>query len=367
MAQIKDIQVKNYRAFEDFSMSGLARVNLLVGKNNCGKTSLLEALQIFASGGHPRVLWDIGWERGELILKADSEAERAGPELDPGFFYRNHEIDSGSSFEISGNNGLDDTISFSIIEMDTSDDEEDLFEDDPNYEQTLSLSIKTKRLDRPLRLSLSHSNGIIMSPRRFKIIDLDEKAIPTTFIRTKSLDHEEMGNLWNSIALTPEEDEIVGALRILDPKVERIAFLSLDLRRFRSSRRGIVLKLKDSDVPMPLGSLGDGMHRLLALTLAVLQNENGILLVDEIDTGLHYTSMPDMWKLLLRVAERRNVQIFATTHSWDCVMGLAKVCETDTVLQDQVSMHRIESDATQSVVYSGEELITVAKEGIEPR
>lgn len=40
------IHIQNFRLFKDFQLHDLARVNLVVGKNNAGKSSLLEALYL---------------------------------------------------------------------------------------------------------------------------------------------------------------------------------------------------------------------------------------------------------------------------------------------------------------------------------
>jgi predicted ATP-dependent endonuclease of OLD family len=71
--------------------------------------------------------------------------------------------------------------------------------------------------------------------------------------------------------------------------------------------------------PIPLGSMGDGMRRILTLAMCAVNVENGFLLIDEIDTGLYYEVQADMWRLILETAQRLDVQVFATTHSWDCV------------------------------------------------
>ena len=60
------------------------------------------------------------------------------------------------------------------------------------------------------------------------------------------------------------------------------------------------------------------------MAIALISAKGGVLLIDEIDTGLHYTVMADMWKLIAQTAAELDVQVFATTHSSDCVTALRK-------------------------------------------
>lgn len=90
-------------------------------------------------------------------------------------------------------------------------------------------------------------------------------------------------------------------------------------------------------------------------------------MVDEIDTGLHYSVLADMWKLVIETAKRLNVQVFATTHSLDCVHALAWVQEQNPSLASEVTLHRVEKDAPATVVYSMDEIAIAERGQIEVR
>ena len=176
-----------------------------------------------------------------------------------------------------------------------------------------------------------------------------------------------MASMWNAVALTEEEDEVIHALQIIEPDVERIAFLSSGGTRSPNATEGVVVKLRDSDMRMPLGSMGDGIRRMLALTLAVSKSRNSVLLVDEIDTGLHYSVMSSMWKMIIESAARNNTQVFATTHSQDCLTSLAWLCESEPHIASQVSLQRLHKGADSTVHYSAQELASVIQRRIEVR
>ena len=90
-----------------------------------------------------------------------------------------------------------------------------------------------------------------------------------------------------------------------------------------------VVRLSDSPERYPLKSMGDGLSRVLQMTLALVSAKDGILLVDEFENGLHWTVQPKLWQLVFRLAKRLNVQVFATTHSQDCVKAFSSVWQDD--------------------------------------
>jgi AAA15 family ATPase/GTPase len=79
--------------------------------------------------------------------------------------------------------------------------------------------------------------------------------------------------------------------------------------------------------PLPIRSLGDGMQRLLGIALALVNAKDGLLLVDEIENGLHYSIQTDLWRLIFQLAQKLNVQVFATSHSWDCIRSFQQAAQ----------------------------------------
>ena len=139
-------------------------------------------------------------------------------------------------------------------------------------------------------------------------------------------------------------------MRIVTPDFQNLAFVrnpdgkSMSFRTTSESRalyrqrpeRSAKVKLTGTPTPVPLNSMGDGMLRVLQLTLKLLGAKGGFLLIDEFENGLHYSVQEKVWQLVFELAEQLNVQVFATTHSWDCIESFTKVAvartETDGVL-----------------------------------
>ena len=112
--------------------------------------------------------------------------------------------------------------------------------------------------------------------------------------------------------------------------------------------------------------MGDGMWRMLAMAIAITQCKGGVLLVDEIDTGLHYSVMSQMWNLIYNAAKELDVQVFATTHSYDCVYSLAQIC-SNADMQKSVTVQRIEAGKKRSIPYDEDEITVAASRDIEVR
>ena len=101
---LRSLNLKNFRSFKQFSMTGLGRVNLLVGTNNSGKTSVLEAINILSAEGRLEVVWDTLTRRGERqVLEVDVSGRRFH-EMDIRNLFFGHELDQKIVLEIVGKN-----------------------------------------------------------------------------------------------------------------------------------------------------------------------------------------------------------------------------------------------------------------------
>jgi len=160
---------------------------------------------------------------------------------------------------------------------------------------------------------------------------------------------------------------VLRALQFLDGDIERIAAQANSGPAYvTQTRGGFIIKRKGWEQPVPIGSMGDGMWRMLAMAIAISQCKGGVLLVDEIDTGLHYTVMSKMWSLIYNTARELDVQVFATTHSYDCVYSLAQICASAEA-DSAVTVQRVEPGRDWAVPYDQEEITMAATRDIEVR
>lgn len=360
---INSIEIQGFRGFERFEMTDLGLVNLLVGRNNSGKTSVLEAIYLLTSKGDPQAIWQLLWRRGEQFAE---ERARDNPELDICHLFNGHVLQLGSKIVFSAKNQSPKrSIEFEISEPTAKDRERFA----PRF--PLVMHVKGNHIQAST-LPITRKGGLpydaIEMPRRLRgrVIDDSDRA---QFITTDSLDSNELVKMWNKISLTPHEHLALEAMSFLDPSIERIASQSIG-EYINYSRGGFKVKQKGRELPVPIGSFGEGVWRMLAMSIAIAYasgTEGGVLLVDEIDTGLHYTALTKMWKLLYKAAKEFGVQIFATTHSSDCVESLAQICSGGQDAKHRVTLQRIEAGKEKSIPFSEGEIKMAAEHKMEIR
>lgn len=363
---LRDITIRNFRCFSSFEAKGLTLVNLFVGKNNVGKTSLLEAVELLWSNSAAAILKSPS-RRNELIVSEIQEERQLGRQFDISHLFFKHRFDSDASFEISSKDTprcFECFISYEPYPRNT-----------PSPEMIVASQWNQSAL--PLEIDLRPGLRVVIDgkARWFPLTSegsLFLQAIPrmappgheaepvVNFLGTREVEADRLQTLWDAVVLSPEEERVVDALRIVEPGIDRIAFIGDS-----KSNRSVFLKLADVRPRIPLGSAGDGMKRLLALALNLIPAAGGAMLVDEIDTGLHYTVLTKMWDLVIQTARRLNVQVFATTHSMDCVQALAATQGPED--SHLIGLHRLEGAINRTVRNTLEELSAIAETHIEVR
>ena len=278
---LDSLEIKNFRAFKHLQIERLARVNLIVGKNNVGKTSLLEALWIYAEGGSRLTLRRLILSRDEADETDLNDSSELRIEAFNRLFYSKYSNNNSPKPDQNGSTPA--LITISSLHDDSS---------------SLTLDIDW------ITSNSIHGTPIMISPTNNK------------FIRANGLNENDIRPLWDNVTLTPREDLVIEALQIVHPSLKQINLL--DAPR-NTARRIAKARVASSNIAIPLRSLGEGMNRMFGLALALVNAEDGILLIDEIDTGLHYSVLTKMWKLVFETAQHLNVQVFATTHSKDCI------------------------------------------------
>lgn len=373
---LDSLHIEGFRCFERFEVKDLARVNLLVGTNNCGKTSLLEALELWAGRAAPDVL--------EAVLQRRDEHSAALPHdlgLPVRHLFHGHTLEPDQAFDISASRkGATHCIQASIHVSDgwsyeTPQGRGHLLPDLPAADTALNegpLVLQIAILGSPdgttdssnaygVRLSTEGHLPVRTLRRMLRAKDRE----PVLFIPTRSLSRGAAAAMFGDIVLTDEEPRIIDALRTIDPSIERLALASSDAHPTAGS--GLFVRCVGQPQRIPIGSMGDGIWRMLTLAMALVKTRGGVLLIDEIDTGLHFSVMMEMWKLVLETARRLDVQVFATTHSRDCYESLAAVLRDSDAAPGTAAIHRIERDKGRTIVYDQRQIIIAAEDDIEVR
>jgi len=368
---LDSLEIHRFRVFRHLQIDRLKQVNLIVGKNNVGKTCLLEALLLYANRGSLLTMRMVLESRDEAKrLLTSSEGDAKGRSIRYLFHGRGDLEDQHEPVQIGPIGSPPDMLSIGLIWFRQQLDQH-------GRQQWQRIPPEDYDAGGLLLPGLSIALGaqpVLSYPLHIDIPDLDRvvqlkkpRQISSIFVPANGLGREQVNLLWDKIALTDLERDVLASLHIIASEVERVNLVGSQ----EGDRERIPMaKITDFDDPLPLRSLGEGMNRLFGVVLALVNARDGMLLIDEIDSGLHYSAQPDLWRLIFQVARRLNVQVFATTHSWDCVQAFQQAAQEDGQGDGLLISLRERKDQKGqgvAVLFDERELGIVTREQIEVR
>ncbi|MCI5132154.1 MAG: hypothetical protein D3904_11695, partial [Candidatus Electrothrix sp. EH2] len=344
---IEELEIKNFRGFSEYRIKDVGQVNLLVGTNNCGKTSILEAVHLLKTKGNLYNIFSLLARRGEL--KHENETTRYA-KADLCRLFHNFQIKQNFEFSIISHNGRQSGESLSAS-VECVAHQSELAEKIPDFYTRFHghdgyalFTVNSKNEDEYINreVPVTNDNGLLyeyIKRTNSKPIPLETENL--RFVPSSSLSPDNIVLLFEKIVLSPDEESVVEALQIIEPDIIRLATIGTSsVSPEDYVRGGILVKSSKWEERIPIGSFGDGIWRLLGLILSLVAAKNGTLLIDEIDTGLHHTVMSKMWKLICITAGKLNVQVFATTHSSDCWKTLADNAVEEEFADMPIRIHR---------------------------
>lgn len=331
---IKKLQVDGFRGVQQLDLQDLREVNLLVGGNNVGKTSILEAIDFFCNHTEANILTLARQRDKHKGNKRNSLTDVEAVE----YLFALSPQDCGKKMNLKGELALHGTLSVTsgykiqtFLDTEMSSDEDEEFTE-------LTLSIVTDKENED-SVSLAFS----VSGNDKKRIYKKEGILPVVTIHV--IDHL-TGNPFN--LLTSNKDAKERAVKLLqnfNPKIQ-------DLRNITDEDNRSIPKIEiegETDY-VPLSLFGDGLKKALTLMEGLIQAKDGILLVDEYETALHTSVMLPVFQFLLETAKELNVQLFLTTHSIEAV---DKLLETNFPLDDIQVIRLDQEDKTYATCSSG--------------
>jgi len=383
---LDSLKIQNYKALKGLDIDRLGRFNLIVGKNNSGKSTVLESIRILAAQGNPELIDDIIRSHDDEIL-AQSKKDFTGEDNDRLNIYEG--LFTNRVFPVDGSSifiGLCNKEKYIEIrhvffkdeitetkagsgDITTSRTRKifDLLNEtiDHNFEQTIQI-ISSENKERPLYLDRFDDINF----RRRSIIFDRTGVIPVSFIPTQFLSMDLLADLWDKTILTDYFVNVKKFLNLISSDLEDVAFIKVKRSRYKDFERTGIIKLKNQANPIPLNSMGDGILRILQLVLGIQPAAGGILLIDEFENGLHFSVQEKLWELIFELAKTLNIQVFATTHSWDCIEAFTHAAETK---QDDAVLVKISEGIGEkkntiiSSVYEKEDMLRLTQADVEVR
>jgi AAA15 family ATPase/GTPase len=297
---INKIEIEHYRGIKYASIEGFKQINLFFGKNNCGKTVLLESLFLASGLSNPLLPIHVNFMRGY------SKARLNDLKLD---FYN---LDSSSPIHIRMENEESRDLKINLFEQ--KQENVSLNADDTNILTTVEegkfglkfdFTINDKHFESQLRFDSANSTDATRIVSEHYV-----ESLRCTYLSPKYDFSASIQGLKN-ILQNKDEHFITEGLRLIEPGVKDFIFTDKEmLVDIGLSKR------------IPVNMMGDGARKIVSLLTAVYDCKDGALLVDEISNGFHYSVMCNLWKVLINAAIRNNTQLFVTTHDVDSIKGL---------------------------------------------
>ena len=335
---LPDLSITGFRGIASLTIKRLGRVTLIAGKNSVGKTSVLDAVRVYASRGQFGVLSELLESRQELAVAINHEPNRQKRFL-PDFaaLFHGRNVSRNAYISIGPNLDADQLRIEEAPDAKPIALREESFSGyfTRGYRQAFKVVFKGAEKLLPWFLPIEesaaartverHSAGAFLFSWEQLVGAEWQPPIGCQPLGPGVLSNEEIVRFWNAIALTDDEDRAIQALRLVfGSDLERVAVMREDEPIDKKHVERVLAKLRGQARPVPFQSLGDGALHLAGTAMALANSRNGFLLIDEAENGIHHTVQRDFWRMVLKTADENNVQVFATTHSYDCVRGFAQ-------------------------------------------
>ncbi len=350
---LERLQIRNYRAFRDLNVPRLSRMNLVAGRNNSGKTSLLEAIFLLAGAGSPKlamngnILRTIGRDSEEQITR-ETIVEALWKPLFFGFH-------ADSPIEITAEHDVSGLLSLRMALA---------------AQNTLELPLKDAgRADLTLTDQLVFTyrqgdNEEVTSAAQLGTDGIEfkrqQQEIPFPAGLQSSRERTDRGDAirLGSLRKRKQGDVLLKALQVIEPRLRSVE---------DNSASGTPMIWGDIGLPelVPLAVMGEGMTRFASIVLAMVDIGGGVMLIDEIENGIHHSVLTDVWRAINDASRLFGVQVFATTHSFECVEAADQAIKTF-----DLSLHRLqiaEDGNCRCVTYERSEIASAIRHDLELR
>ncbi len=352
--------IQNFRGFEHLELKDLARVNLIAGKNNTGKTSILEALFIHSGNFSQEALLRVE----EISEHTDAIFRYVRPRQLPQWNVLFNDLDVSKNIRfLSNNKNKSNSNTETQLQMIYFDAE--LYEKEQDNLGLIPTSFDTSFQGKQvLKVTYQTRPYHVFQQEGRVVLDkfLPKPVVDMFFIKArKKISEEENAGKFSNLKIKRRDQLVIDTLRLIEPRLNELLLLSY-------SGFPIIYTEIGLNEPIPLLSLGEGVDRIASFILAIGNANGGVVLIDEIENGLHYSVLPDVWRAIGKAAREFNVQIFATTHSLECINAAKEAFYENN--NDDFRYHRLDrkkSGEIQAVTYDPETLESSLESNLEVR
>ena len=376
---LPSLYISGFRGIDELTLPRLGRVTLFAGDNGVGKTTILDAVRLYAARGSISAITSLLDSREEFTESRDGEGNWVNNLWWPALFSggpRNEDqkLEIGPAPEASGGRGL-------VIETVTLDEDSDEVKHKRRetgggtsgsfFKTVVRFDGEEWRLHKDELQEAKPAINLASEAGRAAAM---ERRDPLPYTNCVSVgpglpDNDDLARHWDEIALTTFESIAVDILKtVVGPNLERVGVIGKPMGPLHKTDRLVVARLTGDRERMPLKGLGDGALRFFGFALALTNSINGFLLIDEAENGIHYSHHEEFWRMIIETAAMYNIQVLATTHSFDCIAGFSRA--VNSIPGEHGMLIRLDKgeDGKLNVAEYTEDLLKITEEmGIEVR
>ena len=346
---IRTLEIENFRCFANVKLNDIRNFTIVTGENGSGKTALLESLFV-AAGASPEIyLRTEAWRGNDLInLGAPSSAISMFED----FFYK---FNVGDGLRISFKDSRQSKREVRIVadmEKAVSIPFDSKFSESSVLSPSLKFLWKTPQGDFEPQIEVT-SKGIRISKSAnpYPMILLNQQTFQSSI---------ENAQRYSNLSTKNQDKTVIDTLQGLFPQVEDLSI------QVKGNAPTLFAKVKGVDRKMPIGLLSAGIHKFLAILLAITSTPDGTVLIDEVENGLYYKLLTPMWNMLMKHCKDNKCQLIVTTHSKEFLDSLAPLV---AVNEKDFSLLRTELENGEATIssFSGKEFAAAIESGFEVR
>ena len=355
MDGFKNIEIKNFRGIDHLKIDDFSRVNILLGQNSSGKSSVLECLLLMMGMSNPDLPQAINSIRSRNYSSF----------ADLGYMFHNYDIKVKP--EISSDL-FDNTKRHLSLELTYVIDEKP----QPDLQNGQILTSETKTFLNTLKMLFDIEFGQQKNTYECSLTANQQGLISNKKLAEGYLEKNSVAFISSDLAAGNPANDLVelAKRRLKDTVTEQLKRFEIRITTLEILNNVVYVGLEGIDQLLAVNMQGDGLRRYLNIVAASANPMNNILLIDEIENGLHYSAYKKLWEAIFALATTTNKQVFITTHSKETLNLLNEMLEEHPAYQQEMRLYTLAKTRVkghQAYKYSFEGLSGACENDVELR
>lgn len=304
----KEVEIKSFRGIDYLKLEQFGRVNVFFGKNNCGKTTVLEGIFLLSGMSNPLLPERINMLRNKLAAGLENVK----------YLFRNVDTNNHPRFVAVLSDNEQRMLELSLRDNDIVVNEANLPKDTMSSSKHdmggLCVTMEyTHKISNHSTRKLKSEFCMLSDGHLQKSISATyQEALSARFI-TCYTEANSLNDGVSNIVKQNKKSQLIEYTQIFDPRIKTIESLP----------DSVYVGYEGMNELLPISMCGEGLKKYLYILVSLVGSKNGILLIDELENGIHFSVYHQLWKSLFELSEQTGMQLFVTTHSKELLTSLA--------------------------------------------